>query len=173
MGTRAMVCVQSYANGIYELFYRHNDGNPDALGFELVCFLGEVYHDIELGFVKDLTPIQFIDRMVKALRLQPENRTVEDFQDAFLKVQGDLEYLYVLRLDSVFRRTRFDLYKTSNPYTKANFVFHVLGFYMMFAPQRIRDISEKMGQAELISCVALQAVAGFEKATEKQAYEKT
>jgi len=173
MGTRAMVCVQSYANGIYELFYRHNDGNPDALGFELVCFLGEVYRDIELGFVKDLTPIQFIDRMVKALRLQPENRTVEDFQDAFLKVQGDLEYLYVLRLDSAFRRTRFDLYKTSNPYTKANFVFHVLGFYMMFAPQRIRDISEKMGQAELISRVALQAIAGFEKATEKQAYEKT
>jgi len=173
MGTRAMVCVQSYANGIYELFYRHNDGNPDALGFELVCFLGEVYRDIELGFVKDLTPTQFIDRMVKALRLQPENRTVEDFQDAFLKVQGDLEYLYVLRLDRAFKRTRFDLYKTSNPHTKANFVFHILGFYMMFAPQRIRDISEKMGQAELISYIALQAVAGFEKATKKQAYEKT
>jgi hypothetical protein len=151
MGTRAMVCVQSYANGIYELFYRHNDGNPDALGFELVCFLGEVYRDIELGFVKDLTPMQFIDRMVTALRLQPENRTVEDFQNAFLKVQGDLEYLYVIRLDSNFRRTRFDLYKTSNPYTTVNFVFHVMGFYMMFAPQRVRNISEKMEQAELIS----------------------
>ncbi len=63
MGTRAMVCVQSYANGIYELVYRHNNGNPDALGFELVCFLGEVYRDIELGFVKDLTPTQFTGRM--------------------------------------------------------------------------------------------------------------
>lgn len=50
-----MVYIQSYANGVYELFYRHNDGNPDALGFELIRYLEEGYRDIDLGFVKDLT----------------------------------------------------------------------------------------------------------------------
>jgi len=33
-------------------------------------------------------------------------------------------------------------------------------------------MSEKMGQAELVGCVVLQAVAGFEKATENKPTKK-
>lgn len=164
MGTRTMVCVQSYHNGNYELFYRHNDGNPEALGFELLCFLSELNHAIEIGLEKNLTPEAFINRMVEKLKLQPENRTVEKPEEAFLKVQGDLEYIYALHLESLFSRTRLDIYRTSNPYTEKNFVFHLFGCYMMFAPKTIVEIAQRMDMIEAIGDISLNAIAQYEKA---------
>jgi len=167
MGTRTMVCVQSYHNGNYDLFYRHNDGNPEALGFELVCFLSELNHEIEIGLTKDLTPEAFINRMVEKLKLQPEKRTVEKPEEAFLKVQGDLEYIYALRLESLFSRTRLDIYRTSNPYTETDFVFHLFGCYVMFAPRTIEEIAKRMDLIEATGNISLQAIAQYEKATEE------
>ena len=164
MGTRTMVCVQSYHNGNYELFYRHNDGNPEALGYELLCFLSELNHEVELGLTKSLTPEAFINRMAEKLKLQPENRTVEKPEDAFLKVQGDLEYIYALHLESLFSRTRLDIYRTSNPYTEKNFVFHLFGSYVMFAPKTIIEIAQKMDMIEAIGNISLNAIAQYEKA---------
>lgn len=167
MGTRAMVCVQMNPNGVYDLFYRHNDGNPDSLGFDLISFLVRIAHEIAIE-INHETHARIVERLVFEANLRHEGRTVKEPEDAFLKVQGDLDYIYAISLSVPFNRSRFDLYKTSNPHIRKPFVFHVTGFYLIFAPQNTRDIAEKMSLSEMMSRISLSAVAGFERTQEAQ-----
>jgi hypothetical protein len=122
--------------------------------------------DIEetIGSEKDLTPEAFINRMTQTLKLHPENRSVQKPEEAFLKVQGDLEYIYAIQLETGFGRVRLDIYRTSNPYTEKNFVFHLYGCYVMFAPRTIIEIAQRMDMIEAIGNISLNAIAQYEKA---------
>ena len=147
MSTRAMIAVQYNWNGPFALHYRHCDGYPTGLGMELV---------------EGLKLHQDIDALLEQVGAEQLNRLVSEPKDAFLKVQGDLEWIYAIRVDPDRGRTSLSIYKTSNPYTRREFAFHVWHSYVKYLPRgQGRGV---MRQIETMTHIALSALGEFEKA---------
>ena len=147
MSTRAMICVDWYGHGHYELFYRHCDGHPRGLGMELL--------DAMLKY-------ESIEEVIKEVGATPQGRTINKPEDAFLKVQSDLEWIYVIRNGAHSDTMSLQIYKTSYPYTKRNFVWPVWFSYRTYM-KRKRALPE-MSMIELAASNTLHALHEFEKA---------
>jgi len=130
MSTRAMVCVDRFGHEHFELFYRHCDGYPTALGAEII---------------RALLAGKSIDEVIEAVEAKEEHRTVGRPEDAFLKCQRDLEWIYALR--EWRGEIALEILRTSNPYSDRNFAWSVWAKYRTY-----------MKKSDL------RALAAFEKA---------
>lgn len=147
VSTRAMICVDSYGHDHFELFYRHCDGYPTGLGMELVEAM--LKHDS-------------IEEVLKEVCAEPEGRSIGRIEDAFLKVQSDLEWIYVICNANDKETVSLQIFKTSNPYTKRNFVWPVWFSYKTYM-NRKKALLE-MSVVELTASNTLQALHEFERA---------
>ena len=147
MSTRAMICVDYHGSGQFELFYRHCDGYPTGLGRELIeALLG---HDA-------------IEEVLRRVSARPEGRSVQRIEEVFLEVQSDLEWSYVIGNANDPAAASLQIFKTSNPYTRRQFIWPVWFSYRVHLKKReaLRD----MAQVELVASSILGALQGFEGA---------
>jgi len=153
-----MIVVQWAMNGSYELFYRHCDGYATGLGVELIEAL------------KSGIPVEQILRQVGA---EPEHKYVEKPEDAFLTVQGDLEWIYVIRDIDSDKTRNLEIIKTSCPYfwqfgkdrtVQRNFAFPVWFSYVCFFPE---DYKERMREVELMAEIAIHCLEAYAKSKEE------
>jgi len=149
MGTRAMVLKEIGRS--YECFYRHTDGYPSGLGAELIEALRSPF-------------IRSWDDLVECCRLEKENRIVAKPEDAFLKVQGDLEYIYVVKENP----TSLTIYRTSNPYDYGDdglpsFVWRIWASYKQYFPAP-NDVVKEMARIQQTASIFLQGLRQYHKA---------
>jgi|GEM_PF-2372257 hypothetical protein len=158
MSTRGMVVVQRCTNCAYELYYRHYDTYPQALGVELV---------------RAMTKGKKIEQVMLEVGATAESKTTKSPEDAFLKVQGDLEWIYCIEnLDPegcITSRTSLEIYKTSCPYfwfkgdgNAIDFVFRVWGCSVDYFPN---DVEAQMNLLDLMSHVVLRGLFAYAKAS--------
>ena len=144
MSIRAMILVQygeAWASP-YHMYYRHYDGYPTGLGDEMV---------------RAMIQGKSIDDVLKEVGAEDEHETVSKLEDAFLKYQGDLEWIYVIRNPDNDNRS-LEILKTSYPTLIENdFVFSVLCCYQKYfdnAPsmQIVQYVGSvmKLGMVELL-----------------------
>jgi len=144
MSIRAMILVQygeAWASP-YHMYYRHYDGYPTGLGDEMV---------------RAMIQGKSIDDVLKEVGAEDEHETVSKPEDAFLKYQGDLEWIYVIRNPDNDNRS-LEILKTSCPALIENdFVFSVLCCYQKYfdnAPsmQIVQYVGSvmKLGMVELL-----------------------
>jgi hypothetical protein len=146
MSTRAMIAVQMQYNSPYELFYRHCDGYPEGLGQELVDSLRKGVH---LKGVKEL---------IEHVGAKAENRFVPKPEEAFTKVQGDLEWIYVIRNPYEKETISLEILKTSNLCSDKSYAFPVFWSYRKYLNQAV-----DMKTVECIGSAILVALRAFEK----------
>ncbi len=150
MSTRSMIAVRYDSDGPYALYYRHCDGYPTGLGRELIE---------RLHFYKD------IDSLLKEVGAEKTKHFVDKPEDAFLKVQGDLEWIYVIELSPEHERTSLSICRTSNPITQRRFVFRTWHSYLKYIPYDF--VEQIMRNIEFTAHIVLQALAAFESAAEQ------
>lgn len=148
MTTRAMVLRENGAS--FECYYRHCDGYPTGLGVQLIEALRN-------PFCKTWQDI------VKQCELEPENKSVKQPEDAFLKLQGDLEYIYVV----IERPRGLAILRTSNPRDLPNFVFKIWFSYAKYFPAP-SDAVKTMANVELTAYTILKALEAYHKAAKNQ-----
>jgi len=155
MGTRAMVARQANPNGVYELYYRHLDGYPTCLGVDLI----EALRSPLLKGWEDVA---------KECKLEDESKTVEKPEAAFLKVQGDLDYIYEVR---DYDPKSLTIYKTSNPWDGAkglpSFVFPIWFSYRHYFPAP-HDTPARMAEVERTASIALQSIKCYHEALSRK-----
>jgi hypothetical protein len=147
MSTRAMICVDWYGHDHFELFYRHCDGYPTGLGQELIEAM--LKHDS-------------IQEVLKEVSAGPEGGFVERVEDAFLKVQSDLEWVYAIHNANDKETVSLQIFKTSNPYTTRQFIWPVWFSYKVFMKRKKALL--QMSVVELTASNTLHALHEFEKA---------
>jgi len=144
-----MVLKQIGMNGPYECYYRHTDGYPSGLRSDLI-------EALRSPFVKDW------EGLVKECRLQDEKRTVTKPEDAFLKVQGDLEYLYVVEgFDN--GTVSLAIYKTSSPHDLPDFAWRIWFSYKQYFPSPA-DVVHCMADLELMAGISLRGLEAYHRA---------
>ena len=141
MATRAMVLRRNGAS--YECYYRHCDGYPTGLGAQLI-------EALRSPFCKTWQDI------VKQCELQPENKVVRKPEDAFLKLQGDLEYIYVVSENPA----SLTIYRTTNPRSLPAFAFKIWSSYAKYFPAP-HDVMKTMAEIQLIAHITLQALENY------------
>ena len=141
MTTRAMVLRRNGAS--YECYYRHCDGYPTGLGAQLI-------EALRSPFCKTWQDI------VKQCELQPENKFVRKPEDAFLKLQGDLEYIYVVSENPA----SLTIYRTTNPRSLPAFAFKIWSSYAKYFPAP-HDVMKTMAEIQLIAHITLQALENY------------
>ena len=153
MSTRAMILVRRYWNGPYQLHYRHCDGYPLGLGVELIEALKKGVDTEEV---------------LKIVGAEKERGyPIGKVEDAFLKVQGDLEGLYTLDDHNNEKDLRaLGIYKTSCPFTfkedgTPDFVFRCFWSYVRYFPL---DHHSRMEHVEEIAQTTLNALISLERA---------
>jgi len=144
MSTRACVCFGDY--GAWQVFYRHCDGYPTGLGFELAEALKQ---GLNRG------------QIIKTLNLEDYNRTVREPEECFLRIQGDLDYIYAVRTNYPKALT---IYRTSNPWLSVNFVFPVWACLVCYFPVLKENLKKEMRTAEQIAQATIRAIASYHKA---------
>jgi hypothetical protein len=149
MSTRAMIAVQFNQNGPFALYYRHCDGCPTGLGIELM---------------EGLQGRQDIHELLAQIHAEQTGHLVDEPQAAYPQIQGDLEWIYTIRMDPDHAMTSLSIYKTSNPYTRREFVFPVWHSYVKYLPRR--GLPGLMRQIEQMAYITLSALEAFEKADE-------
>ena len=146
MGTRGMIAVQR-SEYSYNLFYKHLDAYPEWLGVELMR--------------KMVTSIgDDIENVMEAVGAKREANTVEKPEDAFLRIQGDLEWIYAIEgLDDgkITEKTSLIIYRTSNPWCRRKFVFRVWSSYLRLAPVELGPLRE-------IVDMILMAISAYDEA---------
>jgi len=146
MSTRAMICVDRFGHEHFELFYRHCDGYPTGLGRELIeAMLG---HDA-------------IEEVIEAVGAEKTGKFTADIDDVFPRVQGDLEWMYVIRNADNSQTRSLQVFKTSFPYTKRNFVWPVWFCYRSYMK---KQTPKEMKHVEHTGDAILHALHAFEKA---------
>ena len=148
-----MVLFKTGPNGNYILYYRHTDGYPTGMGVDLI-------DAIRTTETRDF--YQAVKEIAEKCALQDEKRSIDKPEDAFLKVQGDLEYLYVIEnLYEVDTRS-LTIYKTSNPRKLPDFVFSIWFSYAQFFPE---DVGARMGEIERTARIILKALEAYHQAS--------
>ena len=152
MGTRSITLFREW-DGPYIPHYRHMDGYPTALGLELINCLKKGYTEEQIIEECGLTPPgkDGIFRNHHALA-KPE--------DAF-KIQGDLDYIYVVGDLSRQYTTSLEIYRTSNPYDLPPFVFLLWTSYVKFFPD---DPVHTMKDIERDGAITLKALVAYHEA---------
>lgn len=147
MSTRACVCFSNTARMSWEVYYKHHDGYPTGLGLELAKLLK-----------KNATK----DRIIRKLSLENYRRLIRSPEEAFTKIQGDLEWIYAIAInekDPAWSAMR--IYKTSNPAMDVGFVFPVWGCYAKLLPKNLKTTMEYV---EMAVGVALNMLSAYREA---------
>lgn len=152
MGTRAMVLFNE-SEGLYECYYRHNDGNPRSLGVQLLVALKSHLGKQEI--------VKFCD--LKTVEIQNVRKMVAKPEDAFLKVQSDLEYIYAVE-DLKSDYTTLRIYKTSDPYSFDGFPEFVWLIFFCYVKKFPVDVSVEMRDVERVSVTALKGLKAYHSA---------
>jgi hypothetical protein len=150
-----MICVDWYGHDRFELFYRHCDGYPTGLGIELIDAM--LKHDS-------------IEDVLNDVSAEPSDTYIEKVEDAFLKVRSDLEWIYVIRNAANPDTMSLEVYKTSCPYTKRNFVWPVWFGYKRYMERK--KALWAMLVIEMTASNTLHALHEFEKAGAAASSEK-
>jgi hypothetical protein len=154
MGTRGFVLLGG-KEGSFRVYYRHTDAYPTGLGVELLRAL-------KLGLARGAGELR--RRIVEGLRLEDYGVYVESPEGAFPGVQGDVEWIYAVRLDDRDAgSTSVTIYRTSCPALDVDFVFPVFSSYVDFLPSP-EDIPARMAEVERIAEIVLSALESYHKA---------
>lgn len=109
-------CGEAWASP-YQMYYRNQDGYPAGLSNELVMAMNQG---------------KSIDDILREVGAEDEHETVNKPEDAFLKYQGDLEWIYVIRNPDNDNRS-LEILKTSCfALIENDFVFSVLCCYQKY-----------------------------------------
>lgn len=153
MSTRGMLAIQWYANCDYELLYRHNDTYPTSLGVQLMELLQA---SASFNFKRE----QIIEELQK-LGLEDKKRSVTKPEEAFLRIQGDLEWIYSVELQDRADLSSLTISRTSNPHEfSRQFVFRVWFGYVRFFPNH--HFYEEMLAVERSAGIALNCLEAYE-----------
>ena len=156
-----MVCLDEYNHReAYALYYRHCDGYPEGLGLEIVNCLKRMQKEEKAGFFEP-THENIYRRIVSELMLEDQKRFVKKPEDAFLTVQGDLEWIYVIGNFGTLDRVYVEVYKTSNLRTDRDFVFRCYGCYVQYFSEKIE---QQLEQISLTCGTVLNVMEAYEKA---------
>ena len=132
MSTRAVVCFLK-PDG-WRAYYRHHDGHPSRLGWELYNYLRSLP-----------TAMSFREELIEqsTLRLSPfAPRELIAPTHAF-NFQGDLEYIYSVELYNRYNEdddtdtVRIGVYRTSNPFISKPFVVPILTIFTEQSPSEV------------------------------------
>lgn len=142
MGTRAMVCVED-PNGGYVAYYKHLDGYPRALGWELYKFLSSNPEDAMDAL---------LSRPPKKLGLEHE-RHVDRFETVF-DLQSDLEWIYVVEnFPSPHKDLiKITVYRTSFPWFRKKFITPVCSVFTHYEAQ---EANQMLRFAEMATDIAV------------------
>ena len=147
MSTRAMIAVQMNGNGSYFLYYRHCDGYPEGLGQELAD-----------AIKKGVGP-GGIEGLMKRVGAKAENRSVQEPEEAFINVQGDLDWIYVIRNPQDPELISLEILKTSNLADGKPYTFPVFWSYRKYMSRAV-----DMKTAGYAGTVILGALRAAERA---------
>jgi hypothetical protein len=154
MGTRGFVLLGGKEGG-FRVYYRHTDAYPTGLGVELLRML-------KLNPARGTGELR--RKIVEGLRLEDYRVYVESPEGAFPGVQGDVEWIYAVRLDDRDAGlTSVTIYRTSVPALDVDFVFPVFSSYVDFLPSP-EDIPARMAEVERIAEIVLSALESYHKA---------
>ena len=160
MGTRAMV-LKEEGRRRYRCYYRHMDGYPRGLGADLI-------EALRSPFVKTW------EDLAKECGLKDEGAVVSEPEEAFSKVVGDLEYIYVVR-DYGKDHASLKIYRTSCPYhlrfegspSLPEFVFPIWFSYKEHFPAP-SDVMPRMAEVERMAVTILHALVAYHSAITKR-----
>jgi hypothetical protein len=153
LSTRGFVLIDD--DGSFRVFYRHTDTYPTGLGVELLEMLkGQASGNPSAGVVAGL---------IEELGLEDYRTRVSRPEDAFPKVQADVEWIYVVRPNTRPNLTSVQVFRTSNPdlIHGPDFAFSVLFSYVEHFPE---DIEARMAEVERTAEIVLNALTGYHKA---------
>ena len=148
MSTRGMVVFSRYSTGKGPAYYRHHDAYPTELGLKLIELMrqgesmGEIVAQANLEYVDHVSRVEY----------------------TFLKLQGDLEWVYLIRDIHRGEFASLRIYRTSNPkFFELKFIFPVWFSYVQFFPSR-QEAPKMMEGVEHKAEVALSALAAYHEA---------
>ena len=148
MSTRGMVVFSQNATGGGPAYYKHHDTYPTGLGLKLIELMRQGRSE---------------EQIVTQVGLEYEAH-VSRVEYTFLRLQGDLEWVYLIR---DIRRGEFaslQIYRTSNPkFSEPEFIFPVWFSYVQFFPSR-RETPKVMERVQYTAEVALSALAAYHEA---------
>jgi len=156
MSTRAMITVQWRPKGQYELLYRHLDGTPRVLGVELIRNLVQ-------------TPLR--NALAKLHGVKKTGKFVAKPEQAFTKVQSDLEWIYVVRDNIIPGLISLEILKTSCPYLRRRFAWAVW-LSNIHCVTNMKRIASQMAAVEHNSATILEMVAAIEKSQKEMGKRK-
>ncbi len=136
MSTRAVVCFKQPRG--WRAYYRHHDGYPTGLGWELYNYLRS-HPDAARIIATDYTTIT--PRCFEFLRLSSFTPPVLRAPEHAFDAQGDLEYIYSVerynRYNEDTDTVRIGVYRTSNPFISKSFVVPVLTIFTEQSPSEV------------------------------------
>ena len=148
MSTRGMVVFSQNAAGGGAAYYKHHDTYPTGLGLRLIELMRQGKSEEQIAAEAGLEYEAHVARV----------------EYTFLKLQGDLEWVYLIR---DIRRGEFaslQIYRTSNPrFSELKFIFPVWFSYVQFFPSR-QEAPKMMEGVEHKAEVALSALAAYHEA---------
>ena len=148
MATRGIVLFETSPH-TYRVFYRHYDSYPTGLGLQLIHLLKQA---------------KTLKEVVEESHLEDYKTHIYKVEDAFLKVQGDIEWIYVIHFEENPEYSGISIYRTSNPWTKVDFVYPVWSCFVKFLPE---DLESEMRYVEMTARMVLRALAAYEEASKR------
>jgi len=154
MGTRAVVLFRDGDSKSYRVYYTQYDGYPSWLGIRLARMLKEGKSE---------------DEIVKELKLEDYGTRIGGgdiyfHPETLLRIQGDIEWGYVISWNKPREMTGFEIYRTSVPKPLGfSFAFRVWGSYLKFMGEEQMKRLEN-GDLELMTGMLLNAMEQFSKA---------
>ena len=152
-----MVLIRHNSEGPYTAYYRHVDGNPTSLGVDIVeAMLKATGQNLDSAETE-----KFIANEAGA---GSEGKSVLKPEDAFLKLQGDLEWVYCISLGTY---RSLEIYKTSCPRWLPDFAFSCLWSYEQYFDNAFQEgVDVRFKHLEETCGITLKALEAYHLAAE-------
>ena len=148
MSTRGMVVFGRNTAGGGPAYYRHHDTYPTGLGLKLIELMRQGKSEEEIATEAGLAYEVIVSRV----------------EYTFLKLQGDLDWVYLIQDVRRGDSASLEIYRTSNPvFSEPKFIFPVWFSYVRFFPSR-REAPRVMERVEHTAEVVLHALAAYHEA---------
>jgi len=154
VSTRSIIVFRSDAcSHSKTVYYRHCDGYPTGVGLEIV----EAFRKAKSG----ITDEQIVDFIARELEAEFYRHTTMKIDRMFPEIQADLEWIYEVCLGS---HPSLTIYKTTNPFLEADFIWEVFSSYLSYMPENPEEVREELRMTERVSRNVLKALRSFERA---------